>query len=1233
MLQFVEGGPEIPQEVLEALEDKWLVLFCGAGISVYTGLPTFKGLVEEVIRRARVSLNSIETKYLNDEKYDKVLGLLEGRTIPHQVRLSTIDVLSRPSPVPLATHRSLLELARVDGGVRLVTTNFDNRFLESGELKATQVSSAPALPSPKGYAWRTLVHLHGRICDDYPDGKNLVLTAADFGCAYLTEAWAARFVVELFRGFTVLFIGYGVNDPVMSYLVDALAAERSRHQPFQPAFALAAFGEQPREEAQQEWQAKGIEPILYDEAANHEKLHSTLAAWATLKAGGLTSRKRVALDEGSKPATPPDSGAARRLVWALSEETGQVALAFAQQEPPPSLTWLGPLEKTKFRDRLTRTDGCSVLGLPPQGNSDQGVTVVQSSGPATEPLRPATRSLCLWLACQIGEPNFLRWVLEHGALLHPELGWLIAQQLGLRAALIPHGLRVCWEILTSQRYREARSYPRLGGVSLRADAALESQGVRDWVLQMLRPVPVLTPAMQLPDLGSRESFDPARVRDLVSFDVTFAGEHVATTLRLELQRHPGYSGFVGSVAHELTSLLKDCMDWFCQAEAAAPDYDPTYLYRPSVAKHPRNHDVYEWTCLIELVGDSVIALSAEDLGAARALVGRWMRLRYPVFERLVLYAGTERRDLSSPAATVLSRNGRWALWSICTEHEAVDFLRHAPSHLPRRRVEVLERAILDGPPRRLYRDDLPQDELESVTGHSTWLRLDALQAGGMTLTPRARRVLRGLAAEHGRGPAARESFPVRISPARWANEGAEADKLLALPWRDAFAKAFELAMKGGLTWTDCRTIALRHPGLALALVDRLPPVIFVSNQVLQGLIDGLTAHTEARTLRRALSLLHARVLGWEGRVRVAVSGALASVLRHSSEKLPACDKAGERLAGELWDMTWQAGLGVARPGYGDSVSDAINHPAGRLAETILRRIRLDMSPETAEPVVARLTAVAGGPSAAHLLGRAVLATQLAFLYRFNPEFVLTCLVPRFSWDDQEEAKGIWEGFLHSARITPDLIAALRPHFLHAPEHLSLLPKGLRRSYGELVGAVALYLPTALTREEFNLVLNHLDDEVRAAILYFFVQGLKTDTEHAESLWQEVMKPWLAACWPKDQALNGPNVSQEMCELALAGGSAFPDIVDVVSPFVACPGRPGFVIHTLDKESQLPEHHPQATTKLLLQVVPTEGDPRQHYHVYYGLTSIIGRIRGSWPDAETNPGFRELVERCERMGNP
>ena len=45
------GEVELPNEIERALEEQRLVFFCGAGVSVYTGLPLFKGLVEEVFQR------------------------------------------------------------------------------------------------------------------------------------------------------------------------------------------------------------------------------------------------------------------------------------------------------------------------------------------------------------------------------------------------------------------------------------------------------------------------------------------------------------------------------------------------------------------------------------------------------------------------------------------------------------------------------------------------------------------------------------------------------------------------------------------------------------------------------------------------------------------------------------------------------------------------------------------------------------------------------------------------------------------------------------------------------------------------------------------------------------------------------------------------------------------------------------------------------------------------------
>ena len=80
----------------------------------------------------------------------------------------------------------------------------------------------------KSAIWRGVVR---RSCDirrlpdqTDPTYADLVLTSVGFGQAYMLAGWATRFVVELLRNFMVVFIGYSLNDPVMCYMVEALAA-------------------------------------------------------------------------------------------------------------------------------------------------------------------------------------------------------------------------------------------------------------------------------------------------------------------------------------------------------------------------------------------------------------------------------------------------------------------------------------------------------------------------------------------------------------------------------------------------------------------------------------------------------------------------------------------------------------------------------------------------------------------------------------------------------------------------------------------------------------------------------------------------------------------------------------------------------------------------------------------------------------------------------------------------
>src|SRR5207245_1946201 len=97
----------------------------------------------------------------------------------------------------------------------------------------------------------------------------LVVSSGDFGLAYLIERWAARFVSELFRTYTVCFVGYSINDPVLRYMMDALAADRLLGESSAEVFAFGNYSARHEEDAANDWAAKNVTPILYREHRGH----------------------------------------------------------------------------------------------------------------------------------------------------------------------------------------------------------------------------------------------------------------------------------------------------------------------------------------------------------------------------------------------------------------------------------------------------------------------------------------------------------------------------------------------------------------------------------------------------------------------------------------------------------------------------------------------------------------------------------------------------------------------------------------------------------------------------------------------------------------------------------------------------------------------------------------------------------------------------------------------------
>src|ERR671918_312964 len=133
MPSFTTDGPDIPIEVLQALEDGELAFFCGAGVSKPAGLPLFGELVRAIYECVHEEMTELEKKVSASGEHDRVLTLLERRVNSIQVRSAIATVFARTFNENLEVHCVLLRLSRTPAGPsRLVTTNFDDLFHRAG---------------------------------------------------------------------------------------------------------------------------------------------------------------------------------------------------------------------------------------------------------------------------------------------------------------------------------------------------------------------------------------------------------------------------------------------------------------------------------------------------------------------------------------------------------------------------------------------------------------------------------------------------------------------------------------------------------------------------------------------------------------------------------------------------------------------------------------------------------------------------------------------------------------------------------------------------------------------------------------------------------------------------------------------------------------------------------------------------------------------------------------------
>ncbi|KQM32219.1 hypothetical protein ASF03_12025 [Rhizobium sp. Leaf68] len=342
-MRFVENGPDVPDELLDAREEGKVLFFCGAGVSLaFAGLSDFLNLAADVIEdlgslsgsSARRLHNAASTKLPSGEKpfvpVDRMFTSLDLEFEPPDVRRSVAKMLKPKSTVDLRGHRALIDLSRgSDGRPRLVTTNFDRLFEACDpEMKSWGPSVLPLPERPTDF--EGIVHIHGRVNEDYTDmSEAVVLSSSEFGRAYLSDGWATHYIRRLTDRFKIVFLGYSADDPPVQYLLEALREERS---PVENIYAFQ-FGDELH--ANEQWHQKGVVPIAFgDDYAN---LWDTLFAWAERAADPDAWFQHTILKAADGPSTvsPIFRG---RIAHMVSTVTGMSKVKAA--DPPIPSTWL-----------------------------------------------------------------------------------------------------------------------------------------------------------------------------------------------------------------------------------------------------------------------------------------------------------------------------------------------------------------------------------------------------------------------------------------------------------------------------------------------------------------------------------------------------------------------------------------------------------------------------------------------------------------------------------------------------------------------------------------------------------------------------------------------------------------------------------------------------------------------------------------------------------------------------
>ncbi|WP_288408865.1 SIR2 family protein [uncultured Herbaspirillum sp.] len=1193
-MRFHENGPNIPDELIAAQRKGEVVFFCGAGVSVPARLPDFKKLARAVMTNLGVS--NVSNAALGKQLSEINVAIEEGKTLSFSLdqtfyllqqeygKTSVAEEVLKEVEVPkgmvMEGHQSILRLSTSrEGNPQVVTTNFDLLF----DYADSNVKSfvPPTLPSlANGDEIDGVVYLHGKWAKTKANPKatrNLIISSADFGRAYLADGWASIFIKELAKQYVIVLVGYSADDPPVKYLLEGLHVKGSSTKA-----RIYSFERGKPEDVSHNWFHRGVTGIAY---GDHPSLWQSLKEWAQYAEAPQEWQRGVIEMAKQPPATlkPYERG---QVAFTIGTVEG--AKLFADASPPPPAEWLcvfdssirnrgpsrhGPLlgsEEFSSQERYSLNDEV-------YPTRDSAEDVVQGhdylSEPLTDERRPTRLNftnvraelparllhLARWFAGIMHQPVALWWIAGQPSIA-PRLKLLIEIQ--LRRAdkeRFPH-LDDWLELIGRQ---EAEPFP--GDFRLyRFKEMVDAQG---WSARMLRSFEdALLPLVKVSrngDVPPQEQGDkPTRTKvqlpHMANSEILVPDEYLSDAVKVYRSCIERY---VTLTQDKRYSFIPDFLD------------DSTRDYKPELFSY-----IKWFTTLYS-------RLAAASPEKALVETNAWTLRDEHFFSPLRIHAWRQSRVFSPTQimegvcqlpTKYFWTNRKYIISLVARHWERLTPAQHSSFQ-----------AFLRGGPGSDFGFAPEQAHYTEIVFSAPFLM--ALEAESCTLDEHSQELIQR-AKSHPDWEEPSERNSSRIPRVMRGTSNTEPDRLLTVPIAEVLSTAAEIekSSQNPLTRLDPFNGLVKVKGVRS--YRALAHAASMDEYPIEYWRDQFDRIPEGSSKRLYLCMVE-RALRMPDDVFKDLSIPITSFLERV---LPALFSNDSDRGAFIWDRVFERLL-LATENIEEDEENAQYGVRGNLLNSALGQhlqLLLKLYPtefikkdrRQKRELMNRLQHVfAASPDSRKMLINHGIAHLLWFYHHF-PKWTMSDLVPRLLSTD-EDYEHAWNGFMFLGyTMPPRIFATVKQDFINVFNRQTKWPWGKNLSsalHGHFLhycsgkGRDGKYLTAAEARQ----VLQLTDENGRVNVLHRLREG---------GGWKDFQRGFLTNIWPREIKYRNPRVTAALIRIVFENHEHFAEAVRTVVPFMTHVSHadPDFYSHSTNIV-QLAEKHPAEMLELVNAAVQEE----------------------------------------------